>query len=652
MSTATLASVPHVTLFERLGGVPAIKATVDAFYVRVLADEALAPHFVGVNMRWLKGRQNAFFIQALGGPQVYRGRDMETAHAHLAITAEDSGRVAAHLTAALAEVGVPEGLIDEVIGAVAPLQSQVVNTASMDTAAGTDTTTGAGTRRALAGRAARKKASPMANGRFTGAAAMAAVAQENLSAAQAAENGELARYRDELAHVQDDLARTTSMLDNAPVNIMFADRDLRIQYMNPSSLTTLRTLEAHLPVKADAMIGQNIDIFHQRPEHQRRMLADAGNLPHKASIHLGDEILELQVSAVRDKAGEYVGTMVSWAVITDRIKMEEENRKAEERERNAARDLKEKVDAMLEVVNAAAAGDLTRQVAVSGADAVGQMGEGLQKFLSDLRVSVCAIAHNAQTLASSSEELTAVASQMGANAEETSAQANVVSAASEEVSKNVQTVATGTEEMGASIREIAKNANDAAKVATQAVRVAETTNTTVAKLGESSAEIGKVIKVITSIAQQTNLLALNATIEAARAGEAGKGFAVVANEVKELAKETAKATEDISQKIEAIQSDTRGATRAIAEITVIINQINDISNTIASAVEEQTATTNEIARNVSEAARGSSEIAENITGVAQAARSTSDGASDSQNAAAGLARMASELQQLISRFRY
>jgi methyl-accepting chemotaxis protein len=261
------------------------------------------------------------------------------------------------------------------------------------------------------------------------------------------------------------------------------------------------------------------------------------------------------------------------------------------------------------------------------------------------------ISAHADTLASSAEELTAVSTQMGANAEETSAQANVVSAASEQVSRNVQTVATGTEEMGASIREIAKNAADAAKVASQAVRVADTTNNTVSKLGESSAEIGKVIKVITSIAQQTNLLALNATIEAARAGEAGKGFAVVANEVKELAKETAKATEDISQKIEAIQGDTRGATQAIAEISAIINQINDISGTIASAVEEQTATANEISRNVTEAARGTAEIAQNITGVAQAARSTSDGASDSQNASSGLARLASELQQLVSGFK-
>lgn len=253
---------------------------------------------------------------------------------------------------------------------------------------------------------------------------------------------------------------------------------------------------------------------------------------------------------------------------------------------------------------------------------------------------------NATTLGSSAEELTAVSTQMASNAEETSAQANVVSAASEQVSKNVQTVATGVEEMNAAIREIAKNASDSARVSQKAVTDAQTANATISKLGESSAEIGKVIKVITSIAEQTNLLALNATIEAARAGEAGKGFAVVANEVKELAKETAKATEDISRKIEAIQADTTGAVMSIKQIGEVISQINDISNTIASAVEEQTATATEMSRNVAEAAKGTSEIAQNITSVAQAAQNTTQGATNCQQAASELSRMATELQQL------
>ncbi len=333
------------------------------------------------------------------------------------------------------------------------------------------------------------------------------------------------------------------------------------------------------------------------------------------------------------------------------LAMEKEIKEQQERERQQSQELRDKVDAMLEVVNAASQGDLTREVTVSGEDAIGQMGDGLTQLLEKLRSSFGTFAETANTLAAASEELSAVSTQMSANAEETAAQSNVVSAASEQVSKNTQTVATGIEEMSASIKEIAKNASEAAKVATDAVSVAHSTNSTIAKLGESSAEIGKVIKVITSIAQQTNLLALNATIEAARAGEAGKGFAVVANEVKELAKETAKATEDISQKIETIQGDTKGAVDAIAQITMVINQINGISNTIASAVEEQTATTNEISRNVAEASKGTSEIAHNIASVATAAKSTSEGAGSSLKAAGELTRMASELQNLVNEFK-
>ncbi len=307
---------------------------------------------------------------------------------------------------------------------------------------------------------------------------------------------------------------------------------------------------------------------------------------------------------------------------------------------------------MVGMIDELAANNLTvADMEITSQDEVGQAGIALNKMKNNLHAVIEAISGTSMHVATASEELSATSQLITANSEETSAQAKVVSNSTEQVSQNLQTVATGAEEMGSTIKEIAKNATEAAKVASAAVRVAETTTATVSKLGVSSNEIGKVIRAITSIAHQTKLLALNATIEAAQAGEAGKGFAVVANEVKELAKETAQATEDISSKIEAIQTDTKAAVEAIAEISDVINQINGISNTIATAVEEQNATTNEMARNVSEAARGSGEITSNIAGVAQAAESTSRGAGDTQKAAEQLVETSAELRRLVEQFK-
>jgi methyl-accepting chemotaxis protein len=302
-------------------------------------------------------------------------------------------------------------------------------------------------------------------------------------------------------------------------------------------------------------------------------------------------------------------------------------------------------------LKAMADGDLTIETPVESKDELGVMAEAMGHAQAGMKDALQKVAGNAQSLASAAEQLTGTSMAIASSAEESSAQASSAASAAEQVSTNLGTVSAAAEQMGASIQQIASSSQDAARVAAGAVAAAEATSNTMARLGTSSAEIGDVMKVITGIAQQTNLLALNATIEAARAGEAGKGFAVVASEVKDLAMETAKATEDIQHKIAAIQQDTEGAVVAMEQIRGVITQINDYQTSIASAVEEQTATTSEMTRNVNEAAMGSQEIAQSAATVAEAAGQTSRGVVESQQAADSLSRMSAELEQLVGTFR-
>jgi hemoglobin-like flavoprotein/putative methionine-R-sulfoxide reductase with GAF domain len=388
---------------------------------------------------------------------------------------------------------------------------------------------------------------------------------------------------------ESDISRMRQMIEEMPTAIMLANTDLEIVYLNPASKKTLASLQKFLPVKVDDMVGTNIDVFHKNPAMQRGMLGDPDrNLPHRARIQVATETLDLLISPIRDQAGKYLGPMVTWSVITGNVKM--------------ADDFERDVKGVVQIVTA-----------------------------------------SATEMQASSKAMTQVA-------EQTARRAQVVAAASEEATRNVETVSSAAEELSASIAEISRHVQEASKMTATAVQQATQTNTTIRDLGEASSQIGQVVKVITSIAQQTNLLALNATIEAARAGEAGKGFAVVANEVKELARQTAKATEEISQKITAIQSSTNVAVSAIGSIGETISKINEISTTIASAVEEQSAATSEISRNVAEAAKGTAEVSSNITGVSQAADEAGRAAGDILAAASGLSQESVKLDQVASSF--
>jgi methyl-accepting chemotaxis protein len=305
-----------------------------------------------------------------------------------------------------------------------------------------------------------------------------------------------------------------------------------------------------------------------------------------------------------------------------------------------------------QVAEALADGDLTQRVGASTRDEIGRMAAALDSALNRIHTSVQALGGEAEALAAASRDLSTTSTALADATDATSRQMSDASGTSGVVSRNVESVSSGAEEMGASIAEIGRSAETAAGVAADAVREAEAATERVTELATSSAEIGNVLKIITSIAEQTNLLALNATIEAARAGHAGKGFAVVASEVKDLAQETARATEDIGRRVSAIQSDTSTTADAIRRMSAVVQDISTHQQTIASAVEEQTVTTLEMRRGIGEAADGARRIAGNLGAVADATAAANHGVGAARNAAADLARMSQELRRLVQQFRY
>ena len=354
--------------------------------------------------------------------------------------------------------------------------------------------------------------------------------------------------------------------------------------------------------------------------------------------------------------GGGVGLGFGWKTLAHDIRRRErlefENEATMVRESAENAEMSAKVDSLLSVISRASQGDLSAEVDVRGADPLGRLGVGIGKLLGDLRSNVRQIAGSSEALAAAAEQLQAVSAQMGAAAEQSSGQAHVVSDVAHGVATDVQSATHAADEMSASISEIARSASVATDVARTAVAAAHDATIGVDRLRTSSKEIGDIVQVITSIAEQTNLLALNATIEAARAGEAGMGFAVVANEVKELASGTARATEDITLKIAAIQDDIGETVQSITAVAQVITQIADYQHTIAAAVEQQAATTNQIAYSAQSATSAAVDITSSMTQVNQMAHGAATGAADSRAAATELSRMAAELQQVVGAFVY
>lgn len=473
-----------------------------------------------------------------------------------------------------------------------------------------------------------------------------------------------------------------TMVEVMPVNVMVCDiKSFNVIYANKSTIETLQSIEHALPIKAAALVGSSIDVFHKDPAHQRRMLSNESNLPHRAEITIGGEILDLLATPIRDRSGKYIAAMVTWSLVTAQKKQDDYNASLLNMLDEMPINVMMADPQTLEVTYAnkttvETLRSIEHLIPIKADDIIGTCIDVFHKDpahqrrmlgnannmphttkikLGDetLSLKVAAIrnksgayigamvnwavvtqqvklAHDFETnvkgvvdgISAAATEMQGTAESLSATAEETSSQSNVVASAAEELS--------------ASISEISSQVSTSSGRASEAVEEAKQSSQKVAELAASAERIGAVVQLINDIASQTNLLALNATIEAARAGEAGKGFAVVANEVKSLAAQTEKATKEISEQIGGVQSATRDTVESIERISKTIAELSEISTSIASAVEEQSAAT--------------AEVTTNITGVSEASAETGRASNDMLGAAGQLSRDSETLSVEVVKF--
>ncbi|MDX2200627.1 MAG: methyl-accepting chemotaxis protein [Phycisphaerae bacterium] len=440
----------------------------------------------------------------------------------------------------------------------------------------------------------------------------------------------------EMFNKQNIAEESKQMLENAPVNIIRADRQGIIRYVNPATVKALTPLAHLLPVPLEKVVGSNIDIFHKKPEYQRRIVSEAKNLPHRATISLGEFKLDLLVTAIMDKDGNYAGTMVTWENITDRLKMEAETKRLQDEQAAAAAELKSKVDSILTNVTAAAAGDLTTAVTVKGSDAVGQLGEGLERMINSLRGVVIQIKEAADQFAEGSRVVSEGATSLSEGAQTQSANVEEMSASIQSLNQMIQAVADNAKSANQLAIDTSKRAEDGGAAVTKNIEAMKL-------IDKSSEQIAEIISVISEIASQTNLLALNAAIEAARAGEHGLGFAVVADEVRKLAERSSEAAKEIAALI-------KESTQRVKEGAALSQQTGDALKTIIEGVGATAKSISEIASATDEQSNTAREVSSAIQVVASVTENNASAAEEMSGSSEELSGQAQQLMELVGSF--